>query len=218
MSSTIPSTKYSCSGSPLMFWNGRIAIDGVSGCCRRPNAPLPPRRTRKTRIDWMMFFNGGVPRSSTSVSSSSPGRVLSYPRRDEMPPGSASSSSRAAPITPSPSRQSRRRPRPGGPRCAAEGRPPATAGLLDRDGAAQCLNRARERGEEPVAGGLEQPATVSSQLRLDHFAAERPHARESTRLVGTDHRRVADHVGGQDSSEAAVYVTDTHSTEPCSDG
>ncbi len=26
MSSTIPSAKYSCSGSPLMFWNGRTAI------------------------------------------------------------------------------------------------------------------------------------------------------------------------------------------------
>src|SRR3954462_3470899 len=29
-SSTIPSTKYSCSGSPLMFWNGSTAIDGRS--------------------------------------------------------------------------------------------------------------------------------------------------------------------------------------------
>jgi hypothetical protein len=30
MSSTIPSAKYSCSGSPLMFWNGRTAIEGRS--------------------------------------------------------------------------------------------------------------------------------------------------------------------------------------------
>ena len=29
--STMPSTKYSCSGSPLMFWNGNTAIDGLSG-------------------------------------------------------------------------------------------------------------------------------------------------------------------------------------------
>ena len=34
MSSTIPSAKYSCSGSPLMFWNGRTAIDGMSGAPR----------------------------------------------------------------------------------------------------------------------------------------------------------------------------------------
>src|SRR6267142_5918325 len=31
MSSTIPSAKYSCSGSPLMFWNGNTAIEGLSG-------------------------------------------------------------------------------------------------------------------------------------------------------------------------------------------
>ena len=31
ISSTIPSAKYSCSGSPLMFVNGRTATDGLSG-------------------------------------------------------------------------------------------------------------------------------------------------------------------------------------------
>ena len=31
ISSTMPSAKYSCSGSPLMFWNGKTAIDGLSG-------------------------------------------------------------------------------------------------------------------------------------------------------------------------------------------
>src|SRR5215475_13590502 len=31
MSSTMPSAKYSCSGSPLIFWNGKTAIDGLSG-------------------------------------------------------------------------------------------------------------------------------------------------------------------------------------------
>ena len=38
-SSTMPSTKYSCSGSPLMFWNGRIAIDGLSGSGRAAAQP-----------------------------------------------------------------------------------------------------------------------------------------------------------------------------------
>ena len=27
----MPSTKYSCSGSPLMFWNGSTASEGLSG-------------------------------------------------------------------------------------------------------------------------------------------------------------------------------------------
>jgi len=31
ISSTMPSAKYSCSGSPLMFWNGMTASDGLSG-------------------------------------------------------------------------------------------------------------------------------------------------------------------------------------------
>ena len=35
ISSTMPSAKYSCSGSPLMFWNGSTAIDGLSGSARR---------------------------------------------------------------------------------------------------------------------------------------------------------------------------------------
>jgi hypothetical protein len=31
ISSTIPSTKYSCSTSPVMFWNGSTTNDGFSG-------------------------------------------------------------------------------------------------------------------------------------------------------------------------------------------
>jgi hypothetical protein len=31
ISSTTPSAKYSCSGSPLMFWNANTAIEGLSG-------------------------------------------------------------------------------------------------------------------------------------------------------------------------------------------
>ena len=31
MSSVSPSEKYSCYGSPLMFWKGRTAIAGLSG-------------------------------------------------------------------------------------------------------------------------------------------------------------------------------------------
>ena len=50
MSSTIPSAKYSCSGSPLMFWSGRTAIDGLSGSGK-------PRERRCSSIeegsDWI---------------------------------------------------------------------------------------------------------------------------------------------------------------------
>src|ERR1700730_7428356 len=46
ISSTIPSTKYSCSASPLILANGSTAIDGLSGRARAPEltppAPPPP--------------------------------------------------------------------------------------------------------------------------------------------------------------------------------
>ena len=39
ISSTMPSAKYSCSGSPDMFWNGSTAIDGLSGNGSGASAP-----------------------------------------------------------------------------------------------------------------------------------------------------------------------------------
>jgi hypothetical protein len=53
MSSATPSAKNSCSGSPLMFWNGSTAIDGLSGResavargCGPPPAAPPSSITR----------------------------------------------------------------------------------------------------------------------------------------------------------------------------
>jgi hypothetical protein len=48
MSSTMPSAKYSCSGSALMFWNGSTAIDGLSGTAGVAGvaAAVPPISTR----------------------------------------------------------------------------------------------------------------------------------------------------------------------------
>ena len=44
MSSTMPSAKYSCSGSPDIFWNGRTAIDGLSEAARASAAQRAPAR------------------------------------------------------------------------------------------------------------------------------------------------------------------------------
>ena len=49
MSSTIPSAKYSCSGSPLMFWNASTAIEGFSGSASRGDGLLPARHTPTSR-------------------------------------------------------------------------------------------------------------------------------------------------------------------------
>jgi hypothetical protein len=104
ISSTIPSAKYSCSGSPLMFWNGRTTSDGLSGS-GKVGRSAAPKRTRNTRILAEMFFSSGSPRSSTSSAilpdASSRTRV-----EMQIPPGSASGSNRAAMITPSPIRSS----------------------------------------------------------------------------------------------------------------
>src|ERR1700752_125223 len=42
ISSTIPSAKYSCSGSPDMFWNGRTASERLSGSASAAGSPPPP--------------------------------------------------------------------------------------------------------------------------------------------------------------------------------
>ena len=105
MSSTMPSAKYSCSGSPLMFWNGSTAIDGLSG------SGSAGARARRAQPDpehpdlCAMFFSSGLPRSSTS-SAILPAASSRTRAEMQMPPGSASGSSRAAMITPSPSRSS----------------------------------------------------------------------------------------------------------------
>src|SRR6516162_6549593 len=59
MSSTMPSAKTSCSGSPDMFWNGKTAIDGLSGSgngARVVAVGTLSDPTRNTRIGRAIFF------------------------------------------------------------------------------------------------------------------------------------------------------------------
>ena len=75
MSSTIPSAKYSCSGSPLMFWRGRTAIEGLSGreSCTGVlsgaadlNFPARSDVIEKAHTGRAMFFRVCSPRSKNS--------------------------------------------------------------------------------------------------------------------------------------------------------
>ena len=112
ISSTMPSTKYSCSGSPLMFWNGKTAIDGLSG---NANCGL---RFRSASLS-----EGGIPpRQIDAIDAYRPHDVLDLllahvvetevelvthlvadnSADTQIPPGSAKASSRAATLTPSP--------------------------------------------------------------------------------------------------------------------
>jgi hypothetical protein len=58
ISSTMPSAKYSCSGSPLMFWNGSTAIEGLSGNGKAATGrgADAPACTRYTRIACAIFL------------------------------------------------------------------------------------------------------------------------------------------------------------------
>src|SRR5262245_26306812 len=50
MSSTIPSAKYSCSGSPLRLANGRTAIEGLLGIKRESRALVSAGSSKGTRL------------------------------------------------------------------------------------------------------------------------------------------------------------------------
>ena len=59
ISSTIPSAKYSCSGSPLRFWNGKTAIDGLSGGVKEGTEtdPLKARAVSQYKAKLTAWFN-----------------------------------------------------------------------------------------------------------------------------------------------------------------
>ena len=72
-SSVMPSVKYSCSASPLMFANGNTAIDGLCGGAGDPTgADTATARSgvvmRKTRTGLAMFLSGFSPKSSSVIS------------------------------------------------------------------------------------------------------------------------------------------------------
>jgi len=103
MSSTTPSAKYSCSASPLMFWNGRTAIEGFSGRASAVGPAAAALYSREsgdfgcaecsvsianTRIRSAMFLSWMWPRSLNARS----GRAFTwrYASSDkQIPPGSA---------------------------------------------------------------------------------------------------------------------------------
>jgi hypothetical protein len=82
-SSVIPSAKYSCSGSPLMFRNAKTAIEGLSGGAGTGvlsgaagllgvavfTSAATPTSSEYARIGWVMFLSWTSPISLTARSS-----------------------------------------------------------------------------------------------------------------------------------------------------
>jgi hypothetical protein len=65
------------------------------------------------------------------------------------------------------------------------------------------VDHARELGEQPVAGGLEDAPAVLGDRRVDEPRAQRLQARERAFLVGAHQAAEADDVGGEDRRQAA---------------
>ncbi len=76
-------------------------------------------------------------------------------------------------------------------------------GLLQIDGELHGINGAAELDEPPVTHDLEDAALVAGNQGLQHFLASRLERRQRAGLVPLREPAVADHVGGQNSGEAA---------------
>ena len=128
------------------------------------------------------------------------------------PPGSHSCSSRAATLTPSPSRSSpstttspRLTPiRNTIRRSAGDLRLRLGDDLLDRDRAGHGIDHRGELDDGAVAHQLDDAALVLGQQRVDRGLAQRLDRGQRASLVGLDQARVADDVGGQDRHQPAL--------------
>ena len=104
MSSMMPSAKYSCSGSPLMFVNGRTAIDGLVGQRERRRAAAGRRPVERDPVHPhrpLDVLDGCSPRRLEAAVQLALQVVVST-CRDADAAGLGQASSRAATFTPSP--------------------------------------------------------------------------------------------------------------------
>src|SRR6516164_3935467 len=217
ISSTMPSAKYSCSGSPLMFWNGNTAIEGLSGSSSGrgessfgPIAGMVRSRTRYARTGRGIFFTSCSPRSSNVQSSLS--RTWSRTTRlIQIPPGSASASSRAATFTPSPKMSysstitsPRLIPiRTSNAPVLRSFRIALGHSALDFGRASYCVHHARELGKEAVAGVFHNSAPVFRDLRVDQFLEVRLQVLVCSLLIHPHQPRVPGNISREDCGETS---------------
>jgi hypothetical protein len=68
------------------------------------------------------------------------------------------------------------------------------------------INGACELGQQSIAHELEDAPVMLLYLRLEQFRAVGAHTVESPRLIALHKRRIAHHVGGQNSSKAISHI------------
>ena len=220
ISSTMPSAKYSCSGSPLMFWNGKTAIDGLSGSGKAAGSGIgfSSASTRKTWIGWAMFLRVCSPMSSNAKSSLSPIWSRTVPDT-QMPPGSAMPSSRAAMLTPSPWMSSSSMitsPRLTPMRHSMR---TSVASSALRSAIPRCHSVAQRIASTTLANSTSRPSPVVLTMppvmlgdrRVDQFGAQRLQPRQRAFFVRAHQPRIARDIGGEDRGETAGRA---HSVSP----
>jgi hypothetical protein len=69
---------------------------------------------------------------------------------------------------------------------------------LDLDRATKRVYYARELDEKPVAGRLDQPAAMRSDLRIDHLGPDRLETIQRPFFVSANKARIANDIGRQD--------------------
>ena len=216
ISSTMPSAKYSCSGSPLILAKGSTAIDGLSGSGSGVGRPclglfgpagagsaVDPHRPRDV-LDLLLaqILEGEIELVAHLVPNT---------RLTQIPPGSASAFSRAATFTPSPKMSCsstitspRLIPMRNLIRCSG-----GTSGLRSiiprwtstaQRTASTTLGKFRQQA---VAGVLDDPAPVLLDLRIDQLPEMRLEPFVRPLLIRAHQARVPRHVGGEDRGEAA---------------
>ena len=221
ISSTMPSAKYSCSGSPLILAKGSTAIDGLSGSSADAGQ-LPPRGSgrRRRRVGEVTHaVDPHWPRDVLELlladvfeGEVEPARgILLHARRDADPAGLgqrfepgrdvdavakdvAVLDDDVADIDADTELDAGRRP---------ARRHCARPSPLHFDGAAQRIDDAAELDEQPVTGGLDEAAVVLGDFRIEQLAPQRPERLEGAALVRADQPRIARHIGGKDRGKTA---------------
>jgi hypothetical protein len=81
---------------------------------------------------------------------------------------------------------------------------------LDIDGAAYRINDAGEFDQHPIAGGLDDPAAVFLDLRIDQLAAQRFQRGERSLFVGTHQPAIAGNISCENGGEPPLDPLSAH--------
>jgi hypothetical protein len=210
ISSTMPSAKYSCSGSPLMFGNGKTAIDGLSGSARAGSGTRCPwvttRKTPHRPCDVLKLLLADVFEDQVEPAYG----ILLYPRRHADPARLGKSLEPGRDVDPVAKDVAILDNDVADVDADAQFDPIVCRGarvalghrLLHLDCVAHRIDHA-ELDQQAVAGGLDDAAMMLDDLRIEEFAAQSFEAFERAFLIRPHQPRIPRHIGGEDRGQPA---------------